>query len=1186
MLEMIRTRSGGSSHFSTEASIATVIATTETTVHELPTPRAMNNRTTTTTPRSLPLSSRAAAVKAQEFPEAAAATTYGDIAYRNDIESKMSTLSACSTPESLTSYEVENTSSRPSQSSVVLNEIALINISQSASTTGANAAAAAAFDAAAAPAVGAKCNNNDNISTASKNSNSVQTIKSNKTSNNDIIVQTVGSGNRTVTLIQSPVSSRSFKSSTSSRKGSGNSSHRGTPIQSPGSIVSQSMKSSPVIAVVGGGGGGSITPSIKSIHSRNSINRHRTDDTVTTAADNCRQERDDNATTTAEQEDQRHTNINEDEMSVELSIATQPTMQSPVVSPTSYTASIGGVGDDDNVSMADRTRTTSRPLLVEQHASAAENNEVEVQFAKGGKMKLSRKSKMFNPFKSSTEKTVKTAAAAAAAAEKKKRIARPLHNLVISPRVNKPEETIASTNGPDKQPMQLVDLDDSVSFSPTNESTTLNTTLNTTLAEISEDNIEVQACFGDDISSHEGRGSPKLILVNTATLKEEALLRDVLTGHNEPPIQEEVVSAAMLMEQANSGSVHSHSVSSNRPYSPVAKYQTTSTSEEAAQAAVESESLHSMSTATTAVVTKSPSQLAHKYASPLVRGILSQKTKLFKRISSTATTAAVVANSELDNEAKASSPKAKLFKSFGRFTKKNRKKQHITLVKLETVLETVAPLPECQPELLQPYEAAKTSGDNEIPESSTLEIMAEEVLHAAESIERNQSSPHDSLNMVESVKLLASCDGIYGSSSASSIKSVTFVSVATDIEDKQVDDMDDVNKQVDDMDDVIDHEPEAVHPMIDENESHDIIIQKTTSSTVNTSGNDSNVSGSGKIQLRMFMNKKAITSASARLSGYFSKKGKVEPLTQSSTTSDRSPDSTITDSQEAVSKPTDDAAGDTEPQMNLDASDGEVSDASKLAIHSTPEGFVTKQDNDEGGNIIFDKPSKLVPGQGESPEIPPMHAPEAKLYHALSEVKEKAEIAFTKREYASQILAKKSIVEEELASLLTTMRKVDRLENDETRMITEAQTKVDHARAEHAKAELASILAMAEATKARDDAKRALKGLSNTNRKKVRIEEEGDDYEEDMSIDFLASVSTASTMDSGHYSSVVEQADKNWLLDSDFMRYICCNGRDDFTMVSVDITDSLIGISHESSEIKESEYRVRDDTLLLDLIVT
>jgi hypothetical protein len=42
---------------------------------------------------------------------------------------------------------------------------------------------------------------------------------------------------------------------------------------------------------------------------------------------------------------------------------------------------------------------------------------------------------------------------------------------------------------------------------------------------------------------------------------------------------------------------------------------------------------------------------------------------------------------------------------------------------------------------------------------------------------------------------------------------------------------------------------------------------------------------------------------------------------------------------------------------------------------------------------------------------------------------------------------------------------------------------------------------------------------------------------------------------------------------------------DDFTMVSVDITDSLIGISHESSEIKESEYRVRDDTSLLDLIV-
>ena len=168
---------------------------------------------------------------------------------------------------------------------------------------------------------------------------------------------------------------------------------------------------------------------------------------------------------------------------------------------------------------------------------------------------------------------------------------------------------------------------------------------------------------------------------------------------------------------------------------------------------------------------------------------------------------------------------------------------------------------------------------------------------------------------------------------------------------------------------------------------------------------------------------------------------------------------------------------------------------------------------------------------------------------------------------------------------MTTMRKGNNLENDITRMITKAQTKVDHAPAEHAKAEWASKLEMAEATKARDDAKRALKGLSNTDRKKVRIEEEGDDDEEDMSINFLDSVSTASTMDSGHYSFVVEQADKNWLLDSDFMRYICCNGRDDFTMVSVDITDSLIGISHESSEIKESEYRGRDDTSLLDLIV-
>jgi hypothetical protein len=131
-----------------------------------------------------------------------------------------------------------------------------------------------------------------------------------------------------------------------------------------------------------------------------------------------------------------------------------------------------------------------------------------------------------------------------------------------------------------------------------------------------------------------------------------------------------------------------------------------------------------------------------------------------------------------------------------------------------------------------------------------------------------------------------------------------------------------VDKQVDDIN-VIDHEPEAVHPMNDENESHDIIIQMTTSSTVNTCKNDSNVSGSGKIQLQMFMNKKAITSASARLSGYFSKKGKAEPLTESSTTSDRSPGSTITDSQEAVSNSTDDAAGDTEPQTNLDASDGE-----------------------------------------------------------------------------------------------------------------------------------------------------------------------------------------------------------------------------------------------------------------------
>jgi hypothetical protein len=105
------------------------------------------------------------------------------------------------------------------------------------------------------------------------------------------------------------------------------------------------------------------------------------------------------------------------------------------------------------------------------------------------------------------------------------------------------------------------------------------------------------------------------------------------------------------------------------------------------------------------------------------------------------------------------------------------------------------------------------------------------------------------------------------------------------------------------------------------------------------------------------------------------------------------------------------------------------------------------------------------------------------------------------------------------------MRKGNNLENDKTRMITKAQTKVDHAPAEHAKAEWASKLEMAEATKARDDAKRALKGLSNTDRKKVRIEEEGDDDEEDMFIDFLDSISTASTMNSGHYSIVVEQAD-------------------------------------------------------------
>ena len=190
----------------------------------------------------------------------------------------------------------------------------------------------------------------------------------------------------------------------------------------------------------------------------------------------------------------------------------------------------------------------------------------------------------------------------------------------------------------------------------------------------------------------------------------------------------------------------------------------------------------------------------------------------------------------------------------------------------------------------------------------------------------------------------------------------------------------------------------------------------------------------------------------------------------------------------------------------------------------------------------------------------------------------------------SQKLVEKNTLEEELSSLLTTMMSSKggdlKNQNQATRMISKLQTKVDHARAEHAKAELASILAMAEATKARDDAKCALDGLSKKdrkkNRKKVHIEEDGGDDEEDMSIDFLDSLSTENTMDSGLYS---EQAEKNWLLDSDCMRYLCCNGRDDLTMSSVDITHSLIGISHESSEIKESEYRIRDDTSLLDLIV-
>ena len=949
--------------------------------------------------------------------------------------------------------------------------------------------------------------NSDNISSNVSNANnSVTTNKSNKSNphnNNDIIVQTVGCGNRTVTLIQSPVSSataRSIKSSSSTSshiKGSSSSvnssSHRGTHlIQSPGSIT-QSKKSSSV--VVGGGGGGSITRSIKSCTNQNQdnviIDEERDDNATTTTTTNTAAVLIINTTAAEEvEQDQRQTNNDDDdEMSVELlSIATQPTMLSPIVSPTScatsptsYTTPIG----DDNAE--DSTVITSQPLLVEQHASVAENNEVEVQYTKGGKkVKLSRKSKniLFNPFKSSSVsvsggvKEKSTMTAFVAETKKKEKTKKVLSSNQSSQQQDHP--VISSNNVSIKQPI-MQSLVDSVSFSPTNVVSTT----------ISEDNIEVQACFGNDddkSSSHheQQRGSSptSLMLVNTATVNEALLLQDVSLkgGHNEF-IQDEVAPPATtmsMMERVNSGSIHSpYSVSSSN------------------QHAAELESLHSMSTVTTTavVVTNSPSLLTHnKFTSPLIRGISLQKARLFKRIP--ISTTAVLTNSELVDECtnspkvsspkalspKASSPKAKLFKSFGIFTKKSSSKRmtkvkSAPLVKLETVLESVtpeqtvlesiSPLPECQPELLQSNNVAKTSDDNliipeeEMPDLSTLENSTQEaLLRATESIERKQSPPRDDdLNMAKSVELLASYDGSF---SHSSIKSVAFVSVATDLEDndapeQKTDHTDGViatamtalddniyqaqipSKSIssDGPTTVVDHEPEAVHPMNDENESsHDniisyplLIIQKTTSSTVNTSEHESDASGrSGKKQTRMFMSKNMskkaiITSASARLSGYFNKKGKgSKPLVESSThTSDKSPGSTFTDTQEAISNSTDDAAGDTEPQMNLNVSNGEVNDAFKLATPTTPEGCVTKQENDQRKNQS-NEPRKLAPDdKDESLEIPPMHAPEAKLYHALSVVKEKAEIAFTKREYASQKLVEKNTLEEELSSLLTTM---------------------------------------------------------------------------------------------------------------------------------------------------------------------
>jgi N-acetylmuramoyl-L-alanine amidase CwlA len=85
-----------------------------------------------------------------------------------------------------------------------------------------------------------------------------------------------------------------------------------------------------------------------------------------------------------------------------LSHIVSPNNPSCATSPTSYTTPIGGTTTGDE----DRTVITTQPLLVEQHASVAENNEVEVQYTKGPgkKVKLSRKSKniLFNPFKSSS----------------------------------------------------------------------------------------------------------------------------------------------------------------------------------------------------------------------------------------------------------------------------------------------------------------------------------------------------------------------------------------------------------------------------------------------------------------------------------------------------------------------------------------------------------------------------------------------------------------------------------------------------------------------------------------------------------------------------------------------------------------------------------------------------------------